>query len=164
MEPYDPAMPVLPIADRPPPPPEPRRRRRRKAPSPTVKLGKLRRDGIAPSMFALLERGVERRPRVAARLRGTVAFRFAEDFAPVRVSFGARVIRVEDGDVREPDLAIEGRLPDIVHLAAAPAFRGVPNPGRRHGLAAIASVYRGQVNLVGDRRMARAVLQLLALS
>jgi hypothetical protein len=115
-------------------------------------------------MFALLDRGVGRRPRVAGRLRGTVVFRFAEDLSPAKVIFGPRIIRVEDGDARSPDLAIAGRLPDIVHLAAAPAWRGVPNPGRRLGRAAIASVYRGRVSLDGDRRLARGVLQLLALS
>src|SRR5205085_1668534 len=57
---------------------------------PAVHLGRTTENGIAPSMFGLLERGVGKRPAVAAGLRGRVVFRFEEDFAPVRVSFRAR--------------------------------------------------------------------------
>jgi hypothetical protein len=65
-------------------------------------------------MFALLERGVHLRPEVAMVTRGRVVFRFAEPFAPLRVSFVPRSITVEDGDLRKPDLAITGSLPDKV--------------------------------------------------
>jgi hypothetical protein len=38
-------------------------------------------DGVAPSIFGLIERGIAREPELAAQMRGRVVFRFAEDFA-----------------------------------------------------------------------------------
>jgi hypothetical protein len=130
---------------------------------PEVRLGKTTQTGVAPSMFALLERGVQLRPEVAMATRGRVVFRFAEPFAPLRVSFASRAITVEDGDLRKPDLAIEGSLPDIVNFVATPLVGGIPNPARVRGRAAIAQVARRRVRLVGDRSLARNVLRLLAL-
>mgnify|MGYP006952657632 CR=1 FL=1 len=73
--------------------------------TPEVRLGRTRRGGIAPSIFALVERGVHRHPGAARSLRGKVVLRFHEGYPAVRLSFGSRVIRVEDGDLRRPDLA-----------------------------------------------------------
>jgi hypothetical protein len=81
----------------------------------------------------------------------------------VRIGFGPRTITVEDGDLRKPDLAIEGSLPDIVHLTTAPHVRGVPNPARVRGRAALARMARRRVRISGDRAMARALLRLLSL-
>jgi hypothetical protein len=114
-------------------------------------------------MFVWVERGVERRPEVARAIRGRVPFRFAEEISPLAVSVGGEAIDVFDGDLSRPDLAVAGRLPDIVHLATAPTLLGVPNPASRHGLAAILGIYRGRVALDGDRAMARRLIQLLAL-
>jgi hypothetical protein len=114
-------------------------------------------------MFALLERGVHLRPEVALVTRGRVVFRFAEPFAPLQVSFAPRTITVEDGDLRKPDLAITGSLPDIVNFVATPLVGGIPNPARVRGRAAIAQVARRRVRLEGDRSLARNVLRLLAL-
>src|SRR5438067_1810884 len=80
-----------------------------------VRLGRTAENGIAPSVYGLIELGVERRPEIAAALTGRAVFRFEEDFAPVRVAFKPRSVVVEDGDLRQPDLVIAGRLPDIVH-------------------------------------------------
>ena len=132
-------------------------------PPPEVRLGKLVESGVAPSMFGLIEHGVDRRPEVAAAMRGRVVLRFAEPFAPVRITFTARAITVEDGDFRSPDLAISGSLPDIVHFATAPHVRGVPNPARVRGRAALARVARRHVRVTGDRGLARKLLRLLAL-
>jgi hypothetical protein len=128
-----------------------------------VRLGRTSRDGVAPSMFVWVERGVERRPEVAREMRGRVVFRFAEEISPLSVSFDRDAIDVFDGDLRSPDLAVAGRLPDIVHLATAPTLLGIPNPASRHGLAAILQVYRGRVSLDGDRAIARGLIRLLAL-
>lgn len=128
-----------------------------------VRLGKLVESGVAPSMFGLIEHGVARRPEVARTMRGKVVLRFAEPFAPLRISFGAKAITVEDGDFRSPDLAIAGSLPDIVHFATAPHVRGVPNPARVRGRAALARVARRHVRVTGDRALARRLLRLLAL-
>jgi uncharacterized protein YbjT (DUF2867 family) len=114
-------------------------------------------------MFGLLERGVARRPKVATRLRGRVVFRFAEPFAPLRVTFAPRSITVEDGDLRKPDVAVAGSLPDIVHFVTAPLVGGIPNPARTRGLTALARVARRRVTIDGDPAIARGVLRLLSL-
>jgi hypothetical protein len=130
---------------------------------PEVVLGRLAARGIAPSLLGLVEHGVNRRPKVAKRMRGRVVIRFEEDFAPVRITFRANSIVVEDGDSRKPDLEIIGSLPDIVHFAAAPSVRGIPNPARARGRRAISRVARRHVRVSGDGRLARGLLQLLAL-
>src|SRR5262249_21292355 len=100
---------------------------------PAVRLGRTVAKGISPSLRGLVEHGVARRPEVARAMRGRVVLRFAEDFSPVRITFGERRITVADGDLRKPDLTIAGSLPDIVHFATAPHLRGVPNPARAQG-------------------------------
>jgi hypothetical protein len=128
-----------------------------------VRLGRTTRDGVAPSMFVWVERGVGLRPDVAREIRGRVTFRWDEEIAPLSVHFAREAIDVFDGDLRNPDLAVSGRLPDIVHMATAPLLLGIPNPASRHGLAAILGLYRGRVTLDGDRALARRLIQLLAL-
>ena len=133
---------------------------------PSVRLGRMVEDGVSPSIFGLIERGIARDPALAARMRGRVVFRFAEDFSPLRISFRARSVVVEDGDSRNPDLVIAGRLPDIVHFATVPTLRGrlhgVPDPRRPHGRRALARLARGRVRIEGDRVLARRLLRLLA--
>jgi hypothetical protein len=123
-------------------------------------------DGVAPSIFGLIERGILRDPALASAMRGRVVFRFAEEFSPLRVKFGPRVVVVEDGDLRKPDLAIAGRLPDIVHFATVPTLRGrlsgVPNPADARGRAALGRLASGRVRLDGNAALARKVLRLLA--
>jgi hypothetical protein len=128
-----------------------------------VRLGRTVATGVSPSMLGLIEHGVRRRPEIARDMRGGVVLRFAEDFTPVRISFGPRVITVGDGDLRSPDLAIAGSLPDIVHFATAPHVRGVPNPARVRGRVALGHVASRRVRVSGDRRLARRLLRLLAL-
>ncbi len=121
---------------------------------------------MAPSMLGLIERGVARDPYLASNMRGRVVFRFAEEFAPVRVAFRARSIVVEDGDLRKPDLVIAGCLPDIVHFATVPVLggrlSGVPNPRHPKGRAALGRIASGRVRVEGDRALARRLLRLLA--
>lgn len=124
-------------------------------------MGRARRGGIAPSIFALIERGVHLRPQVARELRGKVVLRFREGYPAVRMSFGARVIRVEDGDLRRPDLAVTGRLPDIVLMTTARLRMGMPDPTDARGRAALARIALGRIRLVGDQRLARGMLELL---
>jgi hypothetical protein len=130
---------------------------------PEVRLGRTVPNGIAPSIFGLIERGVRRDPKVARRMRGKVVIRFEEDFAPIRLSFGPKGVLVEDGDSRTADLEVVGSLPDIVHFATAPTVRGVPNPARAKGRKAIGRLARRHVRVAGDSRLARGLLQLLAL-
>src|SRR5262245_45783465 len=104
---------------------------------PAVRLGVTTDDGIAPTMFGLLDRGLRQRPVLAREMRGRVELRFSEDIAPVRIAFDDGEILVEDGSWDGPDLVISGRLPHIVHLTTAPMLGGVPNPARAHGRAVL---------------------------
>jgi hypothetical protein len=123
-------------------------------------------DGVAPSIFGLVERGIAREPELAARMRGRVVLRFAEDFSPVRIQFKPRSVVVEDGDSRKPDLVIAGRLPDIVHFATVPTLggrlHGVPDPRRPHGRRALRRLASGRVRVEGDNTLARRLIKLLA--
>jgi hypothetical protein len=123
-------------------------------------------DGVAPSIFGLIERGIAREPDLAAQMRGRVVFRFDEGFAPIRISFRPRSVVVEDGDSRRPDLLIEGRLPDIVHFATVPTLRGrlhgVPDPRQPRGRKALRRLADGRVKVTGDRVLGRQLLRLLA--
>ncbi len=133
---------------------------------PRVRLGRLVADGVAPSIYGLIERGIAREPELAERMRGRVVFRFAEEFAPLRIAFRPRTIVVEDGDLRKPDLVISGRLPDIVHFATVPTLggrlHGVPDPRAARGRQALGRLARGRVKLDGDGALARRLLRLLA--
>jgi hypothetical protein len=123
-------------------------------------------DGIAPSILGLIERGIAREPELAAQLRGRVVFRFRDDFSPLRVTFRPRIVVIEDGDLRKPDLVISGRLPDIVHMATVPMLggrlHGVPDPRQARGRAALGRLASGRVHIEGDTALARRVMRLLA--
>lgn len=138
--------------------------------TPPVRLGELHEDGIAPSVFVLLERGVGLRPAMARDTRGIVELRFAEGFAPVRIEFGEREIVVADVAPLEPpvhgpppDLVVSGRLPDVIKLTTAPMVAGLPNPIDRRGRAALGQLARGRVQISGDRALGRRLLALLAI-
>jgi hypothetical protein len=81
----------------------------------------------------------------------------------VRVRLG-RV--VEDGDLREPDLVIAGRLPDIVHMATVSTLGGrlggLPDPRQPRGRRALVRLASGRVKVEGDNALARRLLRLLA--
>jgi hypothetical protein len=123
-------------------------------------------DGVSPSIFGLIERGIAREPELAGRMRGRVVFRFRDDFSPLRVSFKPRTVVIEDGDLRKPDLVIAGRLPDIVHFSTVPMLggrlHGVPDPRDARGRAALGRLASGRVHVEGDRALARRVFRLLA--
>jgi hypothetical protein len=132
----------------------------------TVRLGRMVEDGVAPSIFGLIERGIAREPELASLMRGRVVFRFSEDFSPLRIHFKPRSVIVADGDSRKPDLVISGRLPDIVHFATVPTLKGrlhgVPDPRQPRGRRALARLASGRVRIEGDRVLGRRLLRLLA--
>jgi hypothetical protein len=138
-----------------------------KANEPRVKLGYVDPTGIAPSLYALVERGAGRRPKVVAGMRGVVELRFKEKFAPVRIEFAEVDILVEDAaqddDRGKPDLLIQGSLPDVVQLAAAPLMGGVPKVTDRRGRAALARVAGRRVKIEGSPLLAQRLLKLLEL-
>lgn len=121
-----------------------------KQPAPRMRLGRQAPNGISASIYGLVERGLGKQPRVAKVIRGTVEFRFKEDFATVRVKFGDKEVLVEDVErSRKADLVIQGSLPDVVQLTAAPM------------LGALARVAGGKVKIEGSPLLARRVLRLL---
>ena len=128
-----------------------------------LRLGAVADDGIAASIYALVERGINRRPALAREIRGEIELRFEEDLSPVRLVFELEAVTVEDGPARQPDLVISGRLPHVVALATAPLVGGVPNPVNRRGRAALARMANRRVRVVGDRALGRKLLRLLAL-
>ena len=146
-------------------PAKPAPKARRAALIPKVQLGYVAANGISPSLYVLIERGVQKRPKIARSIRGTVEIRFEEDFAPVRMVFDADGALVEDADGRnkdwEPDLIIEGSLPDIVQLAAAPLVGGLPKLTDKRGRAALARVADRRVKIDGNPLVARRLLKLL---
>jgi hypothetical protein len=133
---------------------------------PRLRLGRMVEDGVAPSIYGLIERGIAREPELLTGMRGRVVFRFAEGFSPLRVTFRPRSVVVEDGDLLKPDLVIAGRLPDIVHFATVPMLsgrlHGVPEPRQPRGRAALGRLARGRLRVEGDRVLARRLLRLLA--
>jgi hypothetical protein len=130
-----------------------------------VRLGHVAQNGISPSLFGLIEHGAGKRPEAARALRGRFELRFAEDFAPIQISFDDHTILVEDaaGDDWSPDVVISGSLPDVVQLASAPLMGGIPKVTDRRGRAALARVAGGKVKIEGSRLKARRLLQLLQL-
>jgi len=130
---------------------------------PAVRLGETAADGIAPTMLALLERGIARRPEVVHGMRGRVQFRFEEDIAPVRICFEPGAVTVEDGEWESSDLVVAGRLPHVVELSTTPMLGGIPNPATRRGRRALERLRRGQVTVRGDRALGRRLLRLLEL-
>jgi hypothetical protein len=94
-----------------------------------------------------------------------VEIRFRERFAPVRLSFEDRGVKVEDAERAgdRADLVIKGSLPDIVQLASAPLARGLPKLTTARGRAAIVRLMDRRVTLEGDRKLARRLLRLLEL-
>ena len=132
-------------------------------PAPQVHLGATSDDGIAASIYALVERGAARRPALAKEMHGRIELQFDDEVAPVRMLFDAGDVVVEDGDWEGPDLRISGRLPHIVALTLAPLVGGVPNPVTGRGRTALAKVAGGRVRIEGDRKLGRSLLRLLAI-
>jgi hypothetical protein len=128
---------------------------------PSARLGETTDDGIAAGIFALVERGIDRRPELAGEMRGRIELRFEEQLDPVRLEFGADEVLVEDGAWRAPDLVIAGRLPHIVHLTTAPMLGGVPNPIAQRGRAALSRLASGRLRIEGDRALGRKFVRLL---
>jgi hypothetical protein len=130
---------------------------------PGVRLGHVAPNGISASVLGLVERGAMKRPKLARSLEGVVELRFVEDYAAVRVHFTGTDVLVEDSNGRRstPDLVIHGSLPDIVQLASAPLFGGLPKPTHKRGRTALARVAGGRVKIEGSPLLARRLLKLL---
>jgi hypothetical protein len=128
---------------------------------PALRLGRTQRGGLAPSIYALVERGVLKRPERAAAVRGGVQLRFRDGYPPVSMTFETGEILVEDGELLRPDLTLTAGLADVVLLTTAPLRMGMPSPASARGRAALQQMARGQVRLSGDLGLARAMLELM---
>lgn len=127
-----------------------------------VRLGRLAEGGIAPSLFALVERGARLRSELARSLRGQVELRFTEVGVPVTISFEASDILVEDGPATQAALVVSGRLADVVLLTSVPLLRGVPRPTNPRGRRALRRLANKQVRMEGSLVLGRRLLELLS--
>ena len=124
----------------------------------TVELGTLLDGGLAPAIFAIVDRGVRGRPELATALRAEVELNLGDRYPAVRVVFGDPAVLVEDGPAAAPDLRISGELPDLVSLMVAPLVRGLPNPIDRRGRAALGMVAQGRIRVEGKLGLLRRFL------
>lgn len=126
----------------------------------TVNLGAVAAGSVAPAIHAIVERGVLRRPYLAAE-PGRIRLRFEEGWPAVLIVLGPQVV-VTDDDDSPADVEIRATLPDLVHLLHTPLKAGIPNPLNPKGRAAI-SLLRGRVEIDGIRSTALRLLRLLSL-
>jgi hypothetical protein len=130
------------------------------APAPEVRLGTLAEGGLAPAIMAIVERGVTRRPALAAALRAEIELALQEQ-CPVRVVFGERLVLVEDGQAAAPDVRVEGTLTDLVSLMVAPQWGGMPVPIQARGRSAFGMMALGRVRFRGRFGLARRFLAII---
>ncbi len=128
---------------------------------PTLRLGRTLRGGIAPSIYGLVERGVLKRPELAAAVNGGVQLRFLDGYPPVAMVFEPGRIEVRDGELERPDLTVSAGLADVVLLTTAPLRMGMPSPVNARGRAVLQRMARGQIRLSGNLGLARAMLELM---
>lgn len=119
------------------------------------------RGGIAPSIYALVERGVLKRPEHAGAVRGRVQLRFCDAFPPVAIVFAEGGIEVFDGEAGRANLTLTAGLADLVLLTTAPLRMGMPSPASARGRAVLQKMAAGQIKLSGDLGLARAMLAVM---
>jgi hypothetical protein len=126
-----------------------------------VRLGILAVGGIAPAVAAIVDRGVHRRPALAAGLSAEIELKIDGPYPPVRIVFGERLVLVEDGPAVAPDLRAQGSLTDLVSLMVAPLLRGIPSPVHSRGRAALGKVMLGRVRVEGRLGLMRRLLAII---
>jgi hypothetical protein len=129
--------------------------------APALRLGRTLRGGLAPSIYALVERGVLKRPEQAAMVNGRVQLHFGDSYPPVAMDFTHGRIEVFDGEVDRPNLTVGANLADVVLLTTAPLRMGMPSPVNARGRAVLQKMARGQIRLRGDLALARSMLELM---
>jgi hypothetical protein len=111
--------------------------------------------------MAIVERGVRRRPSLAAGIEAEIQLEFADRYPPVRVLFADRSVLVEDGRAAAPDLRVQGALPDLISLMVAPLLGGVPNPINARGRAALGLVVLRRVRFEGRVGLMRRLIRVI---
>ncbi len=129
--------------------------------APAIRLGRTLRGGLAPSIYALVERGVLKRPDQAAVVNGRVQLRFFDSHPPVAMVFEGGQIEVYDGEVDRANVTVTAALADVVLLTTAPLRMGMPSPASARGRAVLQKMARGEIRLRGDLTLARAMLELM---
>lgn len=135
---------------------------------PTVSLGALAPDSLAPAVLALVRAGAQRDPAATRAIRGVVLLRFLEGFPAVRMTFAGDHVTVADHDaldaVAQIDLEVSGRLPDVLLLVSVPQAAGLPLPRGPRGRAAVARLADGRVEMDGPLQLGRRLLALLRIT
>ena len=133
---------------------------------PLILLGAGHGASVTASIYAIVDRGAQLRPQLARELRGSVLLEFTEGYVPTRIDFRGDEIDVADGSEqdRAHDLLVQGSLPDIVALIAAPLAGGLPKPTSAQGRAALARLADGRVEFEGPLRLARGLMRLLSVA
>jgi len=126
--------------------------------TPSVELGTVVEGGLAPAIFAIVDRGVKVRPELAIGLLAEIELNLGDSYPAVRVLFGNPTVLVEDRPADAPDLRITGELHDLVGLMVAPLVRGVPNPIDRRGRAALQMIAQRRVRVEGKFALLRRFL------
>ena len=120
---------------------------------------------IAPTVFALIDRGAALRPFFATELRGSILICFNGAHPPVHVDFAGDSITVSDGADGHPiDLRVDADLADLVALLAVPLTGGIPKPTSKRGRAALARIADGRVELDGPIGLGRKLLRLMSVA
>jgi hypothetical protein len=125
---------------------------------PEVRLGRLLQGGLAPAILAIVERGVRRRPELAATLLLEVELAVQDGYPPVRIVFDEASVLVEDGPGDAPDLRVRGELADLIGLIAAPVVGGVPMPFTPRGRMALGLVASRRIRVQGRIGLLRRLL------
>jgi hypothetical protein len=128
---------------------------------PHVRLGRIEPGGVSPAIMAIVERGVRRRPSLAAGLHAEIQLVFEDRFPPVRVVFADRTVLVEDGPAAAPDLRVEGTLADLTSLMVTPLVGGLPNPINARGRSALGMVAFRRVRITGRLGLMRRLIRLI---
>ncbi len=128
---------------------------------PDVRLGQLREGGLAPAIYAVIDRGVQRRPALARAMQAEVELDLGAPYPPVRIEFGEQLVVVEDGAAVMPDLRITGTLADLVSLMVAPTLGGVPSPVDRRGRAALGMVAMRRIRVEGRLGLMRRFMNVI---
>jgi hypothetical protein len=139
----------------------PARRARALVRPPEVRLGMFVEGGIAPAIMAIVERGVRRRPGLAAALRAEIELNIEGPYPPVRIVFGDRIVLVEDRPAANADLRVDAELADLVSLMATPLVGGIPNVFKAPGRKAIGKVVYRQVRVQGRVALMRKLLAII---
>jgi hypothetical protein len=130
--------------------------------APHVRLGTLLDQSLAPAFYAIVERGVVRRPALAAALNLEVEIKVEGPYPPVRVVIAPGEVLVEDGPAQAPEVRIQGGLTDLVALLVAPVgIGGIPSLRRAEGRRAISRIALGHVRIEGRLSLIRRLLAVI---